>query len=78
MLVLSRVIVAVGLGAALGVVLAFAVGPVLANVVYLTSPRDPAVTGGVALLVVGVGVASCGAPLLRSLRIDPLHAVRLE
>ena len=77
-LVLSRVIMAVGLGAVLGFGLAFAAGPVLANVVYLASPRDPFVTGGVAVLLMGVGVVSCWAPLRLSLRIDPMQAVRSE
>jgi hypothetical protein len=77
-LVLSRVMKALGAGAVLGFVLAFAAGPVLANVVYLASPRDPVVIAGVALLMLAVGAGSCWGPLCRSLRIDPLLAVRSE
>jgi predicted permease len=77
-LVLSRVIKALGAGAILGFGLAFAVGPMLGNVVYLASPRDPTVIAGVAVLLMAIGVASCWSPLRRSLRIDPLQAVRSE
>jgi predicted permease len=77
-LVLTRVIKSIGAGAVLGFALALAAGPVMANVVYLASPRDPAVIAGVALLMLAVGVGSCWVPLRRSLRIDPLQAIRSE
>ena len=77
-LVLTRVIKSLGVGAVLGFALALAAGPVMANVVYLASPRDPAVIAGVALLMLAVGIGSCWVPLRRSLRIDPLQAIRSE
>jgi predicted permease len=77
-LVLRRAVKAIAAGAAFGFALALVSGPVLASVVYLASPRDPVVIAGVALLMTVVGVGSCWAPLRRSLRIDPLQAVRSE
>jgi len=77
-LILSRVLVAVGAGAALGSVMALATGPVLARVVYQASPRDPGVILAVFLILIAIGVGACWAPLRRSLRVDPMKAVRSE
>jgi predicted permease len=77
-LVLLRALKSIGAGAALGFAIALAAGPVMADIVYLASPRDPLVIAGVAVLMSLVGLLSCWGPLRRSLRIDPLQAVRSE
>ncbi len=65
-------------GAAAGSVLAIAAGRTLASVVYQASPRDPLVfVTGAGVLVV-VGIAACWTPALRSLRIEPMTAMRPE
>jgi predicted permease len=77
-LVLARVAASIFTGAVIGLVLAFAAGSVLANIIYLASPRDLGVTVAVVLVLVAAGAASCWLPLRRALRTDPMHAVRME
>jgi predicted permease len=76
--VLGRMIALVVAGAAAGSLLALAAGRTLASVVYQASPHDPAVFAAVGAVLVLVGVASCWTPALRSLRIEPMQALRPE
>jgi ABC-type antimicrobial peptide transport system permease subunit len=76
--VLGRMIALILVGAAIGSVLAFAAGRTLASVVYQASPRDPVVFAAVGGVLVLVGAASCWTPALRSLRIEPMQALRPE
>jgi type II secretory pathway component PulM len=59
-------------------VLALAAGRTLASVVYQASPRDPAVFAAVGAVLVLVGIASCWTPAVKSLRIEPMQALRPE
>jgi len=45
---------------------------------FHTSPRDPVVLGGVALVLVLVGVAASLAPALRAAHTDPVSALRSD
>jgi predicted permease len=76
--VLGRMVALIVAGAAVGLGLALAAGRTLASIVYQGSPRDPVVFTAVAGLLVLVGVASCWVPALRSLRIEPMQALRPE
>jgi predicted permease len=76
--VLGRMVALIAAGAAIGLGLALAAGQTLASIVYQGSPRDPAVFAGVAGLLVLVGLVSCWVPALRSLRIEPMQALRPE
>ena len=63
-------------GVVLGVLLAIAMGHVVASMLYATSPRDPVVMVAVAgTLLVAACVASL-LPALRAARINPLEALR--
>jgi ABC-type antimicrobial peptide transport system permease subunit len=53
-------------------------GRVLATVVYQASPSDPIVLGSVVGLFVAIGVLASFAPVRRSLRIDPMQALRVD
>jgi ABC-type antimicrobial peptide transport system permease subunit len=75
-LVLGRMVTLIVAGAAIGSVLALAAGRTLASVVYQASPRDPMVFITVAAVLVLVGIASCWVPALRSVRIEPMTALR--
>jgi predicted permease len=77
-LVLGRMVTLIAGGAVIGSVLALAAGRTLASIVYQASPRDPMVFLGVGVVLVLVGIASCWTPALRSLRIEPMTALRPE
>jgi len=62
----------VGLAAALGA------GRWVEALLFRVSPRDPAVYGGVVLLLLAVGVAACLVPSWRAARVDPAVALRAE
>jgi predicted permease len=76
--VLGRIALLLGIGAAAGLALAVAAGQLLANIVYEVSPRDPLVLGGVAASIVLVGALASWAPARRSLRTQPIDALRAE
>jgi ABC-type antimicrobial peptide transport system permease subunit len=76
--VFRRVALLLGMGAATGLALALAAGQLLSTVVYQASPHDPAVLGSVAGVLAAVGLLSCWGPARRSLRIDPMNALRAE
>jgi ABC-type lipoprotein release transport system permease subunit len=66
------------LGSMAGLFLALAAGPILASIVYQTSPRDPLLLTGVVTILLVVGGLSCWAPARRSVRIEPTVALRTE
>ena len=76
--VLGRVVMLIAIGAAIGSLLALVAGRLLASIVYQASPHDPLVFAGVAAVLIVVGIGSCWAPALRSLRIAPMTALRPE
>ena len=76
-LVLSKTFYLLGVGAALGLVLALAAGRLLESVIY-GSPRDPLVFLAVCLTMIVLGLVSCWAPTRRALRIEPTVALRHE
>jgi ABC-type antimicrobial peptide transport system permease subunit len=65
-------------GLAFGVVAALLAGPVVAAMLFQTSPRDPAIvaTAGVVLVVATLVAASW--PALRATRVNPMVALRAE
>ena len=66
------------LGIAIGLGGAFAMGHVLASLLYGVSPDDPAVFAGVSLLLAAVSLAACCLPARRAARVDPMAALRGE
>jgi ABC-type antimicrobial peptide transport system permease subunit len=79
-LVLYRGIAQLLIGLTLGLVGAFASGRLLDNVGFLvgSSSHDPVVFGGIAVLLVGIGVAACWLPARKASRIAPTEALRTE
>ncbi|HKF64941.1 MAG TPA: ABC transporter permease [Vicinamibacterales bacterium] len=77
-LVLGRIATLVAAGSLLGLSLALLVGPLLAQIVYQASPREPLVLGGVWLAVTLIAVIASWAPAVRSLRVEPVTALRSE
>lgn len=75
-LVLRQAAVLIGAGAGAGAMVAVAASPWLEPFVFEVSTSDPGRPLLAALVLAGVGVAACGAPLVRAVRIDPADALR--
>jgi hypothetical protein len=67
-----------GMGVALGLVLAVAAAGKLGPLLFETSPRDPVILTGVAALLLVVGVVASALPAWRASRVDPMTALRTE
>ena len=66
------------IGIAIGAAIALAGGRWIAPLLFNESPRDPAVFGLVALVLLGVTIAASWAPARRAARVDPQVALRAE
>jgi ABC-type antimicrobial peptide transport system permease subunit len=76
--VLGRLTMLLAIGAGIGLTLSIAAGRLLSSVVYKASPNDPAVLAAVVVLFLAVGILSSWAPARRSLRTEPMRALRPE
>jgi putative ABC transport system permease protein len=66
------------LGLAVGLVGSLALSRVLRNMLFETSPFDPATFAGVGAALAAVALLACLLPALRASRINPLEALRAE
>ena len=66
------------LGSAVGLFLGILASRVLAFIVYLGTPRDPLVLGGVVLIMALLGLLATWVPAQRALKVDPLRLLREE
>jgi putative ABC transport system permease protein len=74
--VLGRVLATLAIGGAAGAVLTAGTGPAISSMVLGVSPREPAVLIAIGGLMLAIAAASCAGPIRRSLRVDPLIALR--
>ena len=65
-------------GAVVGLAATLLVARQLANLLYGVTPRDPAVLGGVTVLLLIVALLAAYLPARRASRVDPLIAVRSD
>jgi predicted permease len=77
-LFVRRVAPPVGLGIAAGVPGALAIGRLLQRFLIQTSPTDPTILLGIALLLAAVSFAAAFFPARRATGLDPLAALRYE
>ncbi|MEZ5294187.1 MAG: ABC transporter permease [Vicinamibacterales bacterium] len=77
-MVLEQGVLLVVAGLVLGLAGAAAFGRVLGAYLFETTPGDPLVLAGVAVVFVAAGVTACLGPARRATAIDPLVALRTE
>jgi ABC-type antimicrobial peptide transport system permease subunit len=75
-MVVRRGVSLVATGAAIGAVLALWAAPTMTELLFDQSPRDPAVYGSVAGILLLVGVLAAVPPARRAARVDPNLALR--
>lgn len=67
-----------GLGLAIGLVMAFGITRVVAVLMYQVDPQDPVVFGVVLTLIVAVGASAAFFPARRATGVDPVVALRSD
>jgi putative ABC transport system permease protein len=77
-LFVKRVSLPVGFGIGVGLVGALGLGKLLQRFLIQTSPTDPTILVGIALLLAAVSLAAAFFPARRATRFDPLAALRYE
>lgn len=77
-LVMREVLILIGLGVAVGVPLALALGCLVRNQLYGLEPNDPVTLISSALLLTTVAAFAGFIPALRASRVDPMNALRYE
>jgi putative ABC transport system permease protein len=77
-MVLSRSLVMIAVGVAVGLLISFAGARAIASLLVGVSPSDPVTFGAVMLLLLGVALLACLIPAYRATRVDPLVALRYE
>src|SRR4029453_16805104 len=65
-------------GTAIGLVLAYLSGRVIANNVYQARAADPLVLGGATLIVVAIALIATTIPAFRASRLEPSRLLRPE
>ena len=73
---LSRVFAIVAIGIGLGALLSTGTGPLVSSMVLGASPREPALLATIVAVLAIITLLSSAGPLRRSLRVDPLIALR--
>jgi putative ABC transport system permease protein len=76
--ILRRGAALIGMGAVLGLFLAWAVTRLIQNQLWSVKPTDPWTLGAVTAIVLLVGLLACAGPARRAAKVDPMVALRYE
>ena len=68
----------VGIGGAIGLVVAFFLPGLMSAALVGVEASDPLILAGVALIIAGVSLGACYLPARRASRVDPIMALRHE
>ena len=74
-MIFGQGVVQLGVGMAVGLALALGISQLLKVVLFQVQPRDPVIFGGVAAVLVVVGLLACLFPARRATLVDPLVAL---
>ena len=77
-MIVGRGLALVGGGVATGLSVAALLAPRLSDMMFHVEPRDPAVFGGVAVVLLLISVAATALPAVRAARVDPAAVLRGE
>ncbi|MGA8144333.1 MAG: ABC transporter permease [Candidatus Acidiferrales bacterium] len=77
-LVLSRGLVLLGLGMAIGLPVSYALARLLASVIFGVSATDAGIFASIAIFLAAISLAACYVPAQRAMRVDPIVALRYE
>lgn len=77
-MVVGRGAVLAGIGLGLGLAAVLFIGRLLQSLLYETSPTDPVILGGTALVLFLVALAANFLPARRAARLEPLTGLRME
>jgi len=77
-LVMRRGLATAAFGVALGIASALGLTRYMQSLLFETTPYDPIVYGGVALVLLGAAALACWLPARRAAMVDPVIALRAE
>jgi putative ABC transport system permease protein len=67
-----------GAGVLIGIIASFGLTRLMTNLLFSVSPADPATFTAVAIVLVLAALLACYVPARRTLRVDPMNALRHE
>jgi putative ABC transport system permease protein len=77
-LVLSRGMLLLALGTAIGLPISYALARVLASIIFGVSTTDAGIFSAITIFLAAIALAACYIPAQRAMRVDPMVALRYE
>ncbi|MGH9747204.1 MAG: ABC transporter permease [Candidatus Acidiferrales bacterium] len=77
-LVLSRGLLLLGLGMAIGLPISYGLARLLSSLIFGVSSTDAGIFSAITLFLAAIALAACYIPARRAMRVDPMVALRYE